>query len=141
MIEVKQSKLGDGGEFNRGVFATVDIPKGQLIHQAPVVPYPNEDHEHIEKTILEDYVFEYGANHTAILLGYGSLINHSYEPNATYDINFENHTFDFYAYKDIKAGDEILINYNGEEDNMDPLWFLDDYEERMREMNDNEEKE
>ncbi|WP_145412870.1 SET domain-containing protein [Paenibacillus xylanexedens] len=141
MIEVKQSKLGDGGEFNRGVFATVDIAKGQLIHQAPVVPYPNEDHEHIEKTILEDYVFEYGANHTAILLGYGSLINHSYEPNATYDINFENHTFDFYAYKDIKAGEEILINYNGEEDNMDPLWFLDDYEERMREMQDKEEQE
>ncbi|WP_366296230.1 SET domain-containing protein [Paenibacillus sp. AN1007] len=139
MIEVKQSKLGDGGEFNRGVFASVDIAKGQLIHQAPVVPYPNEDHEHIEKTILEDYVFEYGANHTAILLGYGSLINHSYEPNATYDINFENHTFDFYAYKDIKAGEEILINYNGEEDNMDPLWFLDDYEERMREMQENEE--
>lgn len=27
MIEVKQSKLGDGGEFNRGVFATVDIAK------------------------------------------------------------------------------------------------------------------
>ncbi|WP_433708681.1 SET domain-containing protein [Paenibacillus illinoisensis] len=138
MIEVKQSKLGDG-EFNRGVFATVDIPKGQLIHQAPVVPYPNEDHEHVEKTILEDYVFEYGANHTAILLGYGSLINHSYEPNATYDINFENHTFDFYAYTDIKAGEEILINYNGEEDNMDPLWFLDDYEERMRELNEAEE--
>lgn len=136
MIEVRQSKLGDGGEFNRGVFATVDIAKGELIHQAPVVPYPNEDHEHVEKTILEDYVFEYGANHTAILLGYGSLINHSYEPNATYDINFENHTFDFYAYTDIKAGEEILINYNGEEDNMDPLWFLDDYEERMREMND-----
>ena len=141
MIEVKQSKLGDGGEFNRGVFASVDIAKGQLIHQAPVVPYPNEDHEHIEKTILEDYVFEYGANHTAILLGYGSLINHSYEPNATYDINFENHTFDFYAYKDIKAGEEILINYNGEEDNMDPLWFLDDYEERMREMQDKEKAE
>lgn len=139
MIEVKQSKLGDG-EFNRGVFAKVDIPKGQLIHQAPVVPYPNEDHEHVEKTILEDYVFEYGANHTAILLGYGSLINHSYEPNATYDINFENHTFDFYAYTDIKAGEEILINYNGEEDNMDPLWFLDDYEERMRELNEAEER-
>ncbi|NUU76647.1 SET domain-containing protein [Paenibacillus xylanilyticus] len=139
MIEVKQSKLGDG-EFNRGVFATVDIPKGQLIHQAPVVPYPNEDHEHVEKTILEDYVFEYGANHTAILLGYGSLINHSYEPNATYDINFENHTFDFYAYKDIKAGEEVLINYNGEEDNMDPLWFLDDYEERMRELNEADER-
>ncbi|HZG57236.1 SET domain-containing protein [Paenibacillus sp.] len=124
MIEIRQSEICKG-EFNRGVFATRDIRKGELIHEAPAVPYPNEEHEHIEKTTLADYVFEYGANHTAILLGYGSLFNHSYTPNATYEISFEKHTFDFYAYKDIKAGEEIFINYNGEEDNMDPLWFLE----------------
>ncbi|MFD1772404.1 SET domain-containing protein [Paenibacillus rhizophilus] len=122
MFEVKNSKLSNG-EFNRGIFATRDIAKGELIHEAPVIPYPNEDHEFIEKTILADYVFEYGANHTAVLLGYGSLFNHSYTPNATYDINFKNHTFDFYSYTDIKAGDEILINYNGDENCDDPLWF------------------
>ena len=31
MIEVKTSELSDG-EFNRGVFATRDIKKGELIH-------------------------------------------------------------------------------------------------------------
>ncbi|MBO9129366.1 SET domain-containing protein [Bacillus sp. 165] len=122
MIEVKTSTLSNG-EFNRGVFATQDIAKGQLIHEAPVIAYPNEEHVHIEKTLLADYAFEYGINHTAILLGYGMLFNHSYQPNADYEINFDNHTFDFYAYKDIKAGEEILINYNGEVDNEDPLWF------------------
>ncbi|MEW9669999.1 SET domain-containing protein [Ammoniphilus sp. 3BR4] len=122
MIEIKTSPLSNG-EFNRGVFATRDIAKGSLIHEAPVLPYPNEEHVFIEKTTLADYVFEYGTNHTAILLGYGMLFNHSYTPNATYDINFENHTFDFYAYTDIKAGEEILINYNGDVDNNDPLWF------------------
>ncbi|MCQ6560256.1 SET domain-containing protein [Paenibacillus mendelii] len=122
MIEIKISKLSSG-EFNRGVFASRDISKGELIHEAPVIPYPNEEHEFIEKTILADYVYEYGANHTAILLGYGSLFNHSYTPNATYEINFANHTFDFFAYTDIKAGEEILINYNGEVDCDDPLWF------------------
>ncbi|WP_025688784.1 SET domain-containing protein [Paenibacillus zanthoxyli] len=124
MIEIKISKLSNG-EFNRGLFATRDIEKGELIHEAPVIPYPNEDHEFIEKTILSDYVFEYGANHTAVLLGYGSLFNHSYTPNATYDINFKNHTFDFYAYTEINAGDEILINYNGDVDCDDPLWFTE----------------
>jgi SET domain-containing protein len=124
MIEIKISKLSNG-EFNRGVFATCDISKGDLIHEAPVIPYPNEDHDFIEKTILSDYVFEYGANHTAILLGYGSLFNHSYSPNATYDLNFNNHTVDFYAYTEIKAGDEILINYNGDVDCDDPLWFTE----------------
>ncbi|QGQ45117.1 SET domain-containing protein [Metabacillus sediminilitoris] len=125
MIEVKTSPLSDG-EFNRGVFATCDIAKGELIHKAPVIPYPNDQHKHIEKTLLGDYVFEYGINHTAILLGYGMLFNHSYEPNATYDINFDNHTFDYYAYKNIKAGEEILINYNGDVDDKDPLWFNKD---------------
>lgn len=124
MIEIKISKFSKG-EFNRGVFATRDIQKGELIHEAPVIPYPNEEDEFIEKTILSDYVFEYGANHTAILLGYGSLFNHSYKPNATYEINFNNHTFDFYAYTEIKAGDEILINYNGDVDCDDPLWFTE----------------
>lgn len=122
MIEVKTSTLSDG-ELNRGVFATKDIAKGELIHQAPVIPYPNEEHVHIEKTLLADYAFEYGKNHTALLLGYGMLFNHSYTPNATYEINFPNHTFDFFAYKDIKAGEEILINYNGDVDDDDPLWF------------------
>jgi SET domain-containing protein len=128
MIEIKTSKLSDG-ELNRGVFATRNIAKGELIHEAPVIPYPNEEHVHIEKTLLADYAFEYGINHTALLLGYGMLFNHSYEPNATYEINFPNHTFDFYAYKDIKAGEEILINYYGEEDNNDPLWFNKDESE------------
>ncbi|MNH82772.1 SET domain protein [compost metagenome] len=127
MIEIKISSLS-GGEFKRGVFATRNIVKGELIHEAPVIPYPNEQHEFIEKTILSDYVFEYGVNHTAVLLGYGSLFNHSYEPNAVYDINFEQHTFDFYAHTDIEAGEEILINYNGEADCDDPLWFYEEQE-------------
>ena len=125
MIEIKTSTLSDG-EFNRGVFAKQDIPKGTLFHEAPVIPYPNAEHEFIEKTLLADYAFEYGINHTAILLGYGMLFNHSYTPNATYDINFKNHTFDFYAYTDIKAGEEILINYNGDVDDETPLWFNSD---------------
>ncbi|WEZ07339.1 SET domain-containing protein [Priestia flexa] len=122
MIEIKASTLSDG-EFNRGVFATQDIKKGDLIHEAPVIAYPNEEHEHIEKTLLADYSFEYGINHSAILLGYGMLFNHSYTPNATYEINFNKHVFEFYAYTDIKAGDEVLINYNGDVDDQELLWF------------------
>lgn len=122
MIEIKTSPLSDG-EFNRGVFATCDIKKGELLHEAPVISYPNEQHQYIEQTLLADYAFEYGIGRSAILLGYGMLFNHSYEPNATYEINFKNQTFDFFAYTDIKAGDEILINYNGDVDDKELLWF------------------
>lgn len=128
MIEVKTSPISDG-EFNRGIFAKESIKKGTLLHEAPVLIYPNEEHEHIEKTALADYAFEYGIGRSAILLGYGMLFNHSYEPNATYEINFDNHTFDFFAYKDIEAGEEIFINYNGDVDDTDPLWFNKEDEE------------
>jgi len=106
MIEVKTSTLSDG-DLNRGVFATQDIKKGELIHQAPVLPYPNEEHEHIEKTLLADYAFEYGINHTALVLGYGMLFNHSYTMNATYEINFDNHTFDFFLL--IRSAEDYLV--------------------------------
>ncbi|UOQ50492.1 SET domain-containing protein [Gracilibacillus caseinilyticus] len=122
MIEIKSSPLSDG-DYTRGVFATQNIKKGQLLHEAPVLAYRNEEHQHIEKTLLADYAFEYGLHHSAILLGYGMLFNHSYEPNATYEISFENHTFNFFAYRDIKAGEEILINYNGDVDDKELLWF------------------
>ncbi|MFC0560345.1 SET domain-containing protein [Halalkalibacter alkalisediminis] len=135
MIEVKTSKLSTG-EFNRGVFATRDITKGELIHVAPVIPYLNEEHILIQETTLADYVYEYGKNHSAVVLGYGMLFNHSYEPNATYDIDFESHTFNYYAYQDIKAGEEILINYNGEVDNMSPLWFLENDDEKAEQESD-----
>ncbi|RDZ13840.1 SET domain-containing protein-lysine N-methyltransferase [Priestia megaterium] len=131
MIEIKVSAISDG-EFNRGVFAKQDIKKGTLIHEAPVIAYPNKEHDFIEKTTLADYAFEYGVNHTAILLGYGMLFNHSYTPNATYEINFDNHTFDFYAYTDIQAGEEILINYNGDVDDQELLWFDREDEEEQK---------
>lgn len=122
MIEIKTSPISNG-DYTRGVFAMAEIKKGQLLHRAPVLAYPNEQHQFIEQTLLEDYAFEYGTNKSAILLGYGMLFNHSYSPNATYEINFEEETFDFFAYRDIACGDEIFINYNGEEENMDELWF------------------
>ncbi|MBM7551338.1 SET domain-containing protein-lysine N-methyltransferase [Thalassobacillus pellis] len=128
MIEVRTSNVTDD-ESNKGVFATRNIEKDKLIHVAPVLPYPNEQHKYIEKTHLADYVFEYGKNHTAFLLGYGMMFNHSYQPNAYYEINFENHSFDFYAYTDIKAGEEIFINYNGEVNDEDPLWFNEEKNE------------
>lgn len=128
MIEIKTSTLSDG-EFNRGVFATRDIKKGETVHIAPVIPYPNKEHKHMEQTVLDDYVFEYGKNHTAVVLGYGMLFNHSYTPNTDYDINFADHTFLFFAHTDIKAGEELLINYNGDVNNNDPLWFNMNFDE------------
>ncbi len=50
------------------------------------------------------------------------LFKHSYELNTNYKINTNNYTFNFYAYRDTKAGKEIFINYNG--DNNDPYGLM-----------------
>lgn len=119
MLEVRQSKYG------RGVFATRDIKSGELIHVAPVIVLSKEECGTIEGTILADYVFDWRRkyNNCALALGYGSLFNHSYTPNAFYKLRTKEKTIEFFALTDIKAAEEIFTNYNGKPDDQTPLWF------------------
>jgi uncharacterized protein len=119
MFEVKKSKYG------RGIFATREIKKGELIHVAPVIVSPKEEYKYLKKTIMIEYVFWWGEDNEecALALGYGSLFNHSFTPNALYKLNLINQTIDIFAYTNIKTGDEILINYNGDPKDDEPVWF------------------
>jgi SET domain-containing protein len=109
----------------RGVFTTRLIPAESLIEMCPVIVLPPSDIEHIHATKLHDYYFIWGEddNKCAIVLGYGSLYNHSYEPNAYYRPDFERKTLDFYAMQDIEAGEEILVNYSGDPEGHRKVWF------------------
>jgi SET domain-containing protein len=51
------------------------------------------------------------------------LFNHSYTPNAKYVKNYEKNTLEYCAIKDIKPGEEITTNYNGNPDNQKKVWF------------------
>jgi SET domain-containing protein len=119
IFEVKECKFG------RGIFATRDIEKGELIHEAPVIVSPKEEYKYLKKTMLMEYVFWWGENldECALALGYGSLFNHSYAPNALFKLNLKNKSIDFFANTNIKTGEEIRINYNGEPDDETPVWF------------------
>ena len=80
-IEVKRIK-GKG----RGVFARRLIRKGELIEKVPMLVLSIEEyHDGISKTSLANYCFAWGQGTVALALGYGSLYNHSYKPNARYD--------------------------------------------------------
>ncbi len=109
----------------QGVFAARNIAAGEIIELCPILLFPQSELEYIRKTILDDYYFDWGEDGKwyALCLGFGSLYNHSYEPNAEYEMDFEAKTIDFYCRKDISAGDEILINYNGEVGNKEKVWF------------------
>jgi uncharacterized protein len=109
----------------KGVFAARDIEAGEVIEVCPILLIPKAQLIHIRQTVLDDYYFDWGeaGEWYALCLGYGSLYNHSYEPNAEYGMDFEAQTIDFYCLKNIEAGHEILINYNGDADNKDKVWF------------------
>ena len=106
-----------------GVFATEDIQKDEVIEICPVIYLEKTDTKKIDKTLLFDYYFAWKKGGSAIALGKGSLYNHSYKPNAVYKKNFGNNTLTFVALKEIKKGEEILVNYNGDPGCREEVWF------------------
>ncbi|WP_206519184.1 MULTISPECIES: SET domain-containing protein-lysine N-methyltransferase [unclassified Mesorhizobium] len=97
----------------RGVYAREEIKKGSVIEVVPVIIIPvAEVHAWNSNFGLFDYVFNWEDGIMAIALGYGSLYNHSFLPNAKFSIGTEL-TITFSAIRRICAGAEITINYNG----------------------------
>lgn len=118
LLEVKYT-----AKKGRGVFATEDIPEGTEFERVPVLVMPSEDVLNSDAgEVLQNYVFEWGKGTIALALGFGSLYNHSYSPNARYD-DVGRMTKVYTALRDIKAGEEITINYNGHEDDTTPVGF------------------
>jgi len=119
-VYIAASKISGAG---RGVFASTKIPKGSLIERCPVVVLPRRgDRARLRKTDLVKYYFLWGKDRdrAAICLGWGSIYNHSYEPNAEYSKLVEGDYMDFIALSDIEEGQEITVNYNGDAKNIAP---------------------
>ncbi len=119
--------ISESSISGRGVFSTEDIPAGSVIEICPVILLPPDQIAAIESTELFDYYFQWAEDEKscAICLGYGSLYNHSFSPNARYYTDFESDTLDVIALLDIPAGEEITFNYNGEPDDLEPVWFME----------------
>jgi SET domain-containing protein len=109
----------------RGVFCSEDIRKGEIIETCPVIVCPPEDRSLIDQTYLYNYYFLWEDDHksTAIALGFGSIYNHSYSPNAAYETYYEEQIIQFIAIKDIPADTEITVNYNHDPEDQTKVWF------------------
>ena len=118
LIEVR--KIRSKG---RGIFATAFIPEGTVFERAPVLVMPAKDIDvYQENTVLSHYMFAWGKNTVAMALGFGSLYNHSYTPNACYE-DVSGQMKNYIAIRDIQAGEEVTINYNGDSDSTEAVWF------------------
>ena len=106
----------------RGVFALCDIPEDTDIERVPVLIIPTRYFaEGYNNAALQKYCYVWDDRRVAIALGYGSLYNHSYEPNADYSQG-EGELI-YRAVRDIRKGEEITINYNGMPEDDDPVVF------------------
>jgi uncharacterized protein len=103
----------------RGVFARRAIAAGTVIEVVPVLTLPADD---VEATALAGHCFVWSRGTVGLPLGYGALYNHSYAPNAEC-VDRAPRTKLFRAVRDIAAGEEITINYNGERDDRSDVGF------------------
>ena len=109
----------------RGVFALKDFSRGDLIEFCPVLVFDTKGRKHLEKTQLDYYIYPWRSTRgAALVLGYGSIYNHSFSPNADWKQDFKAQSMVFRAIKTIKTGEEITVNYNSEPDDNTPIdWF------------------
>lgn len=107
------------------MFALRDFKPGEVIENCPVLTFNPKERKHLEKTLLNYYIYPWRSTRGAsLVLGYGSIYNHSFSPNADWKQNFKTQSMVFRAIKHIRKGEEITVNYNGEPDSKTPIdWF------------------
>lgn len=96
-----------------GIFANSVIYSGEIIEECPILDLG------IPKGQISDVLIDYRFNwpqglewdKQVVAWGWGSLYNHSNNPNASWRSNLEKNTFEFFAVRDINPDDEILVYY------------------------------
>ena len=113
------------GKKGRGVFTDKKITSGTVVEVSPVIVMGNADKQLLDKTLLHDYIFEWGAtkDQCCMALGYIPIYNHSYLSNCEYFMDFSDETIFVKTVREIKKGEELTINYNGDWNDQTKVWF------------------
>jgi SET domain-containing protein len=123
MYSVKVRKTRNHG---RGVYATKNFIKGEIIEKCPVLEIPPVESLLCQKTILDNYLYDWKEVYKSCLpLGYGLIYNHSYRPNARYSFDFTRKLIIYKAIRPIAKGREITVNYNFYPDDTSPTDVTD----------------
>ncbi len=79
----------------RAVFTKESISANIIIEESPVIVMSKDDRIHLDKTLLHDYIFEWGEkkDKCCMALGYLPMYNHSYKSNSKRPDNFSIDTY------------------------------------------------
>ena len=109
----------------RAVFTKERIPVNTIIEESPVIVMDKADRVYLDKTLLHDYIFEWGEqkDKCCMALGYIPMYNHSYQSNCEYFMDFDEAVIQVKTITTIERGEELTINYNGDWNNNRKVWF------------------
>jgi SET domain-containing protein len=120
-------RIAETARMGRGVFTMEPIPSGTVVELSPVIVMDATSRALLDRTPLHDYIFEWGVDKAqcCMALGYVPLYNHACPSNCEYEMDYADMTITVTAMRDIEAGEELTINYNGDFDDARPVWFED----------------
>ena len=123
MLHVPGLYIGETKK-GRSVFIAHEVARGDVIEVCPLIIIPHSQVVAIDQTKMFEYYFEWpdGKNSICLALGYGSLYNHSNQPNAKVIMDLGTEEIIIEAITFIEAGAEVYIDYlDGA--GKDELWF------------------
>ena len=117
--------IGTTENKGRGIFTHERIKAGTIIEVAPVIVMSQGDRTFLDKTLLHDYIFEWGIkkDQCAMALGMIPIYNHSYKSNCEYFMDYEDAMIHIKTMRIIEKGEELTINYNGNWNDPAKVWF------------------
>jgi SET domain-containing protein len=109
----------------RGVFTKKKIDAHTVIESSPVIVMAAADRLFLDRTLLHDYIFEWGVqkDQCCMALGLVPLYNHSYQSNCEYFMDFEQEIITVKTVRAVHREEELTINYNGNWDDSKKIWF------------------
>jgi len=112
MLEVRDTQYK-----GRGVFTTESISPDTIVERSPVVLLTDgTTDDDLLKVGLDHYCYDFEGR-TAFACGFGSLFNHSSDPNCDWFIDQDEHRIVFSSNRSIAANEELTIDYGVE------VWF------------------
>lgn len=117
-LEIKRTK-----NKGWGVFTTKSLEANLLIETSPVIILSAEEFVILNKTQLHDYIFFWENNACCMAMGYVPIYNHASPSNCEYFQDYANGTIEIKTVRDIKKGEELTINYQGDAHSKEPVWF------------------
>jgi SET domain-containing protein len=106
--------------MGRGVFAGRRFRAGEVIEVCPVLLISESMERKCRDEIIDKYIFEWDktGDVAAIAFGFGSLYNHSADPNATFGRRKRDKVIVFRATRTIAKGEQIFVDYD---------WYPEDF--------------